>query len=76
MTALSKRKSRLMFTTDCIVQHREIVAAPEPLVLNLRLKGKRTTYSINWITIYEHAAQIAADRARAEKRANRKGGRR
>lgn len=71
MTTLSQRKTRLAFTTDNLIRGREIVVCPEPLVCNLRLKGKRTTFSINWITVYEHAAKIAADRMRAEKKAAR-----
>lgn len=74
MTALSERKRRLAFTTDNLVRGREIVVEPEALVCSLRLKGTRQRYTINWTTIFEHAAQIAADRLRAEKKARRKDG--
>ena len=72
MTALSNRKTRLTFETDNLMRGRSIVVEPEPLVCVIRLKGTRKRYVINWETVLVHAAQIAADRERAERKAARK----
>src|ERR1035441_9498953 len=71
MTTLSARKTRLTFETDNFVRGRALIVEPQPLYCSIRLKGTRKRYDINWETIYVHAAQIAGDRLRAERRANR-----
>jgi len=68
MTALSSRKTRLVFTTDTIVRRRELVVEPEPLVCVIRPKGTRQRYAISWETIYVHAAEIAARKLREERK--------
>ena len=72
MTILSKRKTRLSFETDNLVRGRALVVEPEPLVCNIRLKGTRKRYAINWATVFMHAAEIAANRLREERKAKRK----
>jgi len=76
MTALRERKSKLQFETDRELKYRgkyrAIVVHPQPFYCSVRLKGTRQSFDIAWDTIYFHAATIAADKARAEKKAARK----
>jgi hypothetical protein len=75
MTLLSKRKTKLIFETDNVVRGRTLVVEPERLVCNIRLKGTRKRYTINWETVLIYAAQIEANRIREERKARRKVGR-
>ena len=68
---IGNRKTRLTFETDNLLRGRALVVEPEPLVCVIRLKGTRRRFSINWETVYLHAAQIAADRLRIERKAAR-----
>jgi hypothetical protein len=72
MTTLSQRKTKLTFETDNSLRGRALVVEPQPLYCSIRLKGTRKRYDINWETIFYHAAEIAADRLRAERKAARK----
>jgi hypothetical protein len=79
MTALRERRTRLVFETDQEMRHRgkrrPILVMPQPWYCSVRLKGTRAVYDIAWETIFMHAAQLVADKARAERRAARKAGR-
>jgi hypothetical protein len=76
MTRLSERKTRLTFETAATARYRgkerAIVVEPdlEGQLVALRLKGTRVRYELSWQAIYNRAAMVHADRARAE----RKGG--
>ncbi len=71
MTQLAKRKTRLQFETSDTVRGRAVILEATPYTVALRLKGTRTRYEISYAGIYYAAAKLAADRARAEKRARR-----
>lgn len=71
MTALSRRKTRLTFETDNVIRGRALVVEPEPLVCVIRRKGTRVRYAINWESVYVYAAEIAALRLRAQRKAAR-----
>jgi len=51
---------------------REILVALEPAAILLRLKGCRTTLRLPLSVAFLKAAQLEADRVRAEKKTNRK----
>jgi len=72
MTALRNRKSKLSFATDREIRGRAIVVEPSPWVCAVRLKGTRQRYEISWDTIFVHAAQLAANKLRAERLEARK----
>ena len=80
MTRLDKRKSKLLLETSDTVRERgrfrEVIVEPHSngYTLSVRLKGCRMKYDLSWGGIYAFAARVAADRARAEKKAKRKGG--
>jgi hypothetical protein len=78
MTHLTKRKSRLVFTTADTVRYkgrdREIVIEVSPFIATCRLAGTRTRYEMSWSGIFAHAARVFADKIRAERKAKRKGG--
>jgi len=71
MTALSRRKTRLSFETDNVVRGRSLVVEPQPLICMIRRKGTRVRYAINWESVFMFAAEIAANRLRAERKAAR-----
>jgi hypothetical protein len=72
MTRLAARRTKLTFETDSAIRNREIVVHPHPTVCGVRLKGTRTVFEISWHTIYVHAAAIAAEKLREERKAARK----
>lgn len=76
MTHLTKRKSKLVFTTSDTVrykgQEREVVVEVSPFVAVCRLAGTRTRYEMSWAGIFQHAAATFAAKQRAERKA--KGG--
>lgn len=63
MTALSKRRTRLMFTTDATVRYK---GQSRPLVIEvpqgngftatIRLQGTRTRYDFSWLGVFDRAA--------------------
>lgn len=72
MTTLRERKTRLTFQTDAMLRNKAIVVEPTPWTCVVRLKGTRTRYEIAWPSIFFKAAEIAADKLRAERKARRK----
>lgn len=77
MTHLTKRKSRLIFTTSDTVRYkgreREVVVEVSPFIATCRLAGTRTRYEMSWSGVFHHAAHAFAEKKRAERRAKRKG---
>lgn len=77
MTHLTKRKSRLIFTTSDTVRYkgseREVVIEVTPFIATCRLAGTRTRYEMSWSGVFQHAAHIFAEKKRAERKAKRKG---
>jgi len=69
MTDPLKRKTRLVILTPIEVHNRPIIAEVKPWGLELREKGRRFRLGIAWGSIYHRAAEIAADKAKAERRA-------
>ena len=61
MTALSQRKSKLIFETGSVIRERcrlrEVVIEAEQTFAYVRLKGTRTRFAIEWSAIY-HAAAV------------------
>jgi hypothetical protein len=76
MTTLRDRKTRLTFETDQELRYRgklrPVIVMPQPWLCAVRLKGTQTTYEISWETIFKHAAQLAANRLREERKTRRK----
>lgn len=76
MTALAKRKSRLIFETSDTVRYRgklrEVVVEAHQEFAYIRLKGTRQRFLISWAGIFSHAVKINVDKQRAEKKARRK----
>lgn len=79
MSHLTKRKSKLVFTTADTVRYkgklREVVVEVSPFIATCRLSGTRTRYEMSWSGIFAHAARVYADKMRAERKAKRKAGR-
>ena len=75
MTTLATRKTRLVFmTSDEIREHgkyRPVVIEARPGCAVVRLLGLRTSYTITYGAIYHAAARIAAEQARAARKAKR-----
>lgn len=74
MTDLLTRKTRLSLKTAYTEKGREIIAEVHPWGLEMREKGRRYRMPITWGSIYHRAAEIAADKVRAERKAKRKAG--
>jgi hypothetical protein len=74
-SARNKRKTRLKFETNQELRYRgklrPLVVHAQPWLCEVRLKGTRLRFEISWESIYTHAAQLAADRMRAERKAKR-----
>jgi hypothetical protein len=68
MQQLAKRKSRLVFEVDTVIQKRSLIVEPEPLICTMRLKAKRHRISVSWESIFVLAAQIAAQKIREERK--------
>jgi 3-methyladenine DNA glycosylase Tag len=77
MTALDKRKTRLVFTTCDVVRDRgrlrSVVIDAQPYMAMVRLAGTRTSFPISWAAVYHAAARLQAQQVRAAKQAARKG---
>jgi hypothetical protein len=52
---------------------RQIIIEAKPETALVRLAGTRTVYEISWRGIYDYAARVIDEKARAEKKANKKG---
>ncbi len=74
---LAKRKTRLIFTTCDTIRERgklrEVVIEAHTYTCRVRLAGMRTAFEISYGAIYHAAARIAADKAKAERKAKRAG---
>jgi hypothetical protein len=79
MTRLSKRKTRLVITTEDLVRERrklrEVVVEAHPHHAEVRLLGLRKSYVISWAGIYNLAVRNAVEKERAAKKAAKKGDR-
>lgn len=75
MTKLQERRTRLVFTTADEIRergkYRPVVIEARPGCAVVRLLGLRTSYTITYGAIYHAAARIAANEARAAKKAQR-----
>lgn len=71
MTAISKRKTIIRAETSCQIRRRPLMIELTPLTVILREKGRRARFEVSWESVYILAAQIAADRVRAERKARR-----
>jgi hypothetical protein len=75
---LDQRKSRLVFETSAVVKdgsgpYRAVVVEPKPLIAVVRLKGRRVAYEVSWEGVYHWAVKLAVAKAKAEKKAARRG---
>ncbi len=70
MSALSDRKTRLVFETDNFIhecgQPRRVVVEAHPLYASVRLKGLRGSYAINYAAIYHAAVRLAVEQKHGE----------
>lgn len=77
MTALEKRKSRLVVeASDCIRERgklREVTLELHPYTLSVRLKGMRQSFELSYAAIYDLAVKKHVAALRAEKRTKREG---
>lgn len=75
MTRLSKRKTRLVITTEGLVRerrrYREVVIEAHPNHAEVRLLGLRKSYVISWEGIYNLAVRNHVEKERAAKKAAR-----
>lgn len=77
MTALEKRKSRLVVeASDCIRERgklREVTLELHPYTLSVRLKGMRQSFELSYAAIYDLAVKKFVAQQKAEKKAKREG---
>jgi hypothetical protein len=77
MTAIAKRKSHLTFETSDTVRYRgklrEVVIEAGEYIAKVRLKGTRQRFEISWAGVFNLAAKVAVDKARAEKKKTKRG---
>ena len=77
MTRLAQRKTRLTFETEATERYRGreraivVETDGEGFTASFRLKGTRVRYEASWVGLFHFAAKIAADRAKAERKARR-----
>jgi hypothetical protein len=78
MTSLSKRKTRLAFTTDATVRYRGqsrnlVIEIPEGngFTATIRLQGTRTRYPFSWLMVFDAAAQAYARNQREDRKQKR-----
>lgn len=78
MTALAKRKTKLVFETSDTVRYRgrlrQVIIEAGEYFCFVRLKGTRARYPLSWAGAYNQAVKIAVEKARGEKKARTKGG--
>jgi hypothetical protein len=76
MTALSRRKTKLVIQTDdCIRERgklREVQIEAHPYFATVKLKGMRQTYEISWGSVYALAVRQSVEAARREKNAKKR----
>ena len=72
MTKLVRRKRRLVLESPLRLRGRALIIHVEAAGLKLREKGCRNYLEITWAQVYNRAAEIAAERARQERRSRRK----
>lgn len=72
MTAIAKRKTIIRAETSAIDRKRPLIVELTPYTCIIREKGKRVRYEVSWVSVYHLAAQVYADRVRAERKATRK----
>jgi hypothetical protein len=72
VTELVRRKRRLVLETPYLIRGRALIVHVEAAGLRLREKGCREALQISWAQVYYRAAEIAAERARQERRNRRK----
>ena len=65
--------SKLTRKTAALVQRRPLVLILHPGYLEIRRAGTRSAYALSYDSLYTHAARVAADRARAERKLKRTG---
>ena len=74
MTQLVRRKRRCVLETPYRIRGRAVIVHVEAAGLRMREKGCRAgVLEITWAQIYNRAAEIAAERARQQGRAGKKG---
>lgn len=76
MTKLSKRKTKLSFTTDAEIRYRGKLRAVVVEVENgyhatVRLAGTRQRYGFSWHGLFDHAAEMFANSERMRRRVAR-----
>ena len=75
MTALEKRKSRLVVeASDCVRERgklREVTMELHPYTISIRLKGMRQSFEVSYASIYNLAVGKFVAAQRAEKKAKR-----
>jgi hypothetical protein len=64
--------SKLTRKTAAVVQRRQLVVTLHPGYLDIRQERSRKPFSLTYDAIYRYAAQLAADRLRAERKAKKK----
>jgi hypothetical protein len=72
VSKLVRRKRRLVLETPYRLRGRALIVHVEAPGLKLREKGCRRPLEITWAQVYNRAAELAADRARQERRSRRK----
>ena len=60
MTTLSKRKTKVQFTTSATYRGKELVVEAMPFYLTIRQKGARQSFPVPWDVIFEVGAKIEA----------------
>jgi len=80
MTRLSKRKTKLQFTTDAEVRYRGrlravVIEANSGHTATVRLAGTRQRYEFSWHGLHDWAAElhVRRERERKKKERNKKG---
>jgi hypothetical protein len=76
MQRVAKRRTQLAFITSSSVRYagrdRAIVVEVNPQTAFVRLLGTRTKYEFSWRGVFDYAARLTAERARADRQARRK----
>lgn len=72
MKRIAERKTKLAAITNAVARYRSreraIVVEIYPETAVLRLLGTRTRYVVSWRGVFDFAARITAEAARAERR--------
>lgn len=76
MTRVAERRTKLAGETNVVVQGRPLMVTVGPHEIEIRPKGKRCTFSVPILALYQLGARIASNEARrlkAEARKQRRG---